>query len=74
MVFSYFNLVISGDFGSACSDGALPVKKAFYLQRRFGLALSILDTRKPGTLTNSEDPDEMPHKAAFRQDLYCLQK
>ena len=22
---------------------------------------------------NSEDPDEMPHNAAFHQDLHCLQ-
>ena len=25
-----------------------------------------------GTLTNSEDPDEMPHNAAFHQDPHCL--
>ena len=25
-----------------------------------------------GTLTNSEDPDEMQHHAAFHQDLHCL--
>ena len=25
-----------------------------------------------GTLVNSEDPDEMPHKAAFHQDLHCF--
>ena len=25
-----------------------------------------------GTLTNSEDPDEMPHNAAFHQGLHCL--
>ena len=24
------------------------------------------------TLANSEDPDEMPHNAAFYQDLHCL--
>ena len=24
------------------------------------------------TMTNSEDPDEMPHKAAFHQGLHCL--
>ena len=23
-------------------------------------------------MTNIEDPDEMPHKAAFHQDLHCL--
>ena len=27
-----------------------------------------------GTLTNSEDPDEMLHNAAFPQDLHCLLK
>ena len=25
-----------------------------------------------GTLANSEDPDEMPHDAAFHQGLLCL--
>ena len=25
-----------------------------------------------GTLSNSEDPDEMQHNAAFHQDLHCL--
>ena len=25
-----------------------------------------------GTLANSEDPDEMQHKAAFHQGLHCL--
>ena len=25
-----------------------------------------------GTLANSEDPDEMPHNAAFHQGLYYL--
>ena len=25
-----------------------------------------------GTLTNNEDPDEMPHNAAFHQGLQCL--
>ena len=31
-------------------------------------------TRNPimGTMANSEDPDEMPHKAAFHQGLHCL--
>ena len=24
------------------------------------------------TLTNSEDPDEMPHNATFHQGLHCL--
>ena len=24
------------------------------------------------TFTNSEDPDEMPHNAAFHQGLHCL--
>ena len=27
-----------------------------------------------GTLTNSEDPDEMTHNAAFRQYLHCYGK
>ena len=33
-----------------------------------------LKTRNPKmvTLANSEDPDEMPHKAAFHQGLHCL--
>ena len=26
------------------------------------------------TLANSEDPDEMPRKAAFLQGLHCLQR
>ena len=25
-----------------------------------------------GTLANSENPDEMPHKAALHQGLHCL--
>ena len=25
-----------------------------------------------GTLANSDDPDEMPHNAAFHQGLHCL--
>ena len=25
-----------------------------------------------GFMANSEDPDEMPHTAAFHQDLRCL--
>ena len=25
-----------------------------------------------GTLANTEDPDEMPHNAAFHQGLHCL--
>ena len=25
-----------------------------------------------GTMTNSEDPDDMPHKVAFHLDLHCL--
>ena len=25
-----------------------------------------------GTFTNSVDPDEMPHNAAFHQGLHCL--
>ena len=25
------------------------------------------------TLANTEDPDEMPHNAAFHQGLHCLQ-
>ena len=33
-----------------------------------------LKTRNPkmDTLANSEDPDEMPHNAAFHQGLHCL--
>ena len=27
-----------------------------------------------GTMTNSEDPNEMLHKAAFHQGLHCLLK
>ena len=27
---------------------------------------------KLSTLANSEDPDEMPHDAAFHQGLHCL--
>ena len=27
-----------------------------------------------GTIANSEDPDEMPHNAAFHQGLHCLQR
>ena len=36
--------------------------------------VNLLWTRNPwtGTLTNSEDSDEMPHNAAFHQGLHCL--
>ena len=27
-----------------------------------------------GTMANSEDPEEMPHKVSFRQGLHCLQR
>ena len=27
-----------------------------------------------GTLTNTEDPDEMQHDAAFHQGLHCLRR
>ena len=27
---------------------------------------------RTGTFANSEDPDEMPHTAAFYQGLHCL--
>ena len=35
---------------------------------------STLEDQKPlmGTLTNSDDPDEMPHNGAFHQGLHCL--
>ena len=38
------------------------------------LRLNPLNTGNPitGTFTNSEDPDEMPHNAAFHQGLHCL--
>ena len=29
---------------------------------------------KMRTLTNSEDPDEMPHDAAFQQGLHCCSR
>ena len=36
--------------------------------------INPLKTRNPimGTLANSEDPDEMPHRMAFHQGLHCL--
>ena len=38
--------------------------------------LNSLWTRNPKTvtLTNSEDPDEMPPNAAFHQGLHCLRR
>ena len=36
------------------------------------LVASFLTLSMPGTLANSEDPDEMPHKVAFYQGLHCL--
>ena len=36
------------------------------------LALQKLTLSIPGTLANSEDPDEMPHNVAFHQGLHCL--
>ena len=32
----------------------------------------MLETPKRVSLTNSEDPDEMQHNAAFHQGLHCL--
>ena len=34
-------------------------------------ALCILETPN-GYFGKHEDPDEMPHKVAFHQDLHCL--
>ena len=52
--------------GSSFSHGVLSSQKTF----------NPLWTRNPktGTLGNSEDPDEMPHNAAFHQGLQCLLK
>ena len=36
------------------------------------LTLCILETHKRVLWQNSEDPDEMPHDAAFHQGLNCL--
>ena len=50
-----------------------PIKAIIQLGQTF----FILDTGLPvktGTLANSEDPDEMPHKAAFHEGLHCLLK
>ena len=33
---------------------------------------SMLVVSFAGTLASSEDPDEMPHYAAFHQGLHCL--
>ena len=40
----------------------------------FDKMLPVDDNEKQvySTLANSEDPDEMPHKAAFHQGLHCL--
>ena len=32
----------------------------------------LMFLRNDFTLTNSVDPDEIPHYAAFNQDLHCL--
>ena len=36
------------------------------------LTRCILETHKRVLFTNSEDPDEMQHVAAFHQGLHCL--
>ena len=33
---------------------------------------STIRNPKRSTLANNEDPDEMPHNAAFHQGLHCL--
>ena len=33
---------------------------------------NLMENSITGTLANSEDPDEMPHYAAFHQGLHCL--
>ena len=35
------------------------------------LIVCLLEIPK-GTLTDSEDPDEMPHSAAFHEGLHCM--
>ena len=37
------------------------------------LTVCILEAPK-GTLTDSEDPDEMPYNAAFHQGLNCMKE
>ena len=48
--------------------------KCFTEDRCMHLRLNPLNMGNPitGTFTNSEDPDEMPHNAAFHQGLHCL--
>ena len=41
-----------------------------FFSRHFHLTVWIRETT--GTFTNSEDPNEMPHNAAFHQGLHCL--
>ena len=36
------------------------------------LTLCIRENRLTGTFTNIEDPDELPHHAAFHRGLHCL--
>ena len=35
------------------------------------ITLWVQETPKRVLFTNSEDPDEMPHNAAFHQGLHC---
>ena len=45
-----------------------------HLQQKRKYGVNPLETRYPqtGTFTNREDPDEMPHNAAFHQGQHCI--
>ena len=47
-------------------------KKVSYTLNKRVDDFNPLYSRNPLTFTNSEDPDEMKHDAAFHQDLHCL--
>ena len=58
---------------NAFSYTMLVIIVLFWTQTSLGIRV-LLYLCRPDTLANSEDPDEMLHKAAFHQGLHCLQR
>ena len=70
ILFSFvdFKINTSIDTGKTKTVSAITIDANMYL------TLYILDTGKQNIWANSEEPNEMPHNAAFHQDLHYLQR